>query len=84
MSTDHYYSFDCLVVGKLTNVSLNCCRKNEDNKSNRSETLDSLIFHCKINTRLKLFQPIYLTCLTPVSSVSRLTATNISINLVST
>ena len=60
MSTDHYYSFDCLVVIKLTNVSLNCCRKNEDNKSNRPETLDSLIFHCKINPRLKLFQPIYL------------------------
>ena len=51
MSTDHYYSFDCLVVIKLTNVSLNCCRKNEDDKSNRPETLDSLIFHCKINTR---------------------------------
>ena len=60
MPTDHYYSFDSLVVIKLTNFSLNCCGKNEDNKSNRSETLDSLIFHCKINTRLKLFQPIYL------------------------
>ena len=60
MPTDHYYSFDSLVVIKLTNFSLNCCRKNEDNKSSRSETLDSLIFHCKINTRLKLFQPIYL------------------------
>ena len=60
MPTDHYYSFDCLVVIKLTNVSLNCCWKNEDNKWNRSETLDSLIFDCKINTRLKLFQAIYL------------------------
>ena len=80
MPTDHYYSFDSLVVIKLTNFTLNCCRKNEDNKSNRSETLDSLIFHCKINTRLKLFQPIYLA----ENSVSRLTATNISINLVST
>ena len=56
MPAVHYYSFDSLVVIKLTIFSLNWCRKNEDKKSNRFETLDSLIFDCKIKNRLKLFR----------------------------